>query len=41
MECNITELLGKVLIAVNNVADEDIHFVCEDGSHYKMYHAQD
>ena len=39
---NITELIGKILtnIIVSENKDE-IHFVCDDGSQYKMYHEQD
>ena len=38
--CEISELIGKTLVSVNNTHDE-IFFKCEDGTEYKMFHDQD
>lgn len=38
---NIDILLGRTLLSVEQVADERLIFVCDDGSRYEMYHEQD
>jgi len=38
--CEVSELKGKILKAISNNNDEII-FICEDGSEYKMFHDQD
>jgi hypothetical protein len=43
MYCEVSELLGKTLVAITG-ADEgnnEIIFECSDGSKYRMYHEQD
>lgn len=43
MHCEVSELLGKTLVAITG-ADEgnnEIIFECSDGSKYRMYHEQD
>jgi len=38
----VSELLGKVLIKVEAMAGNDeILFICQDGSKYRMFHDQD
>lgn len=37
----LNDLVGKTLIAVENDKDESITFTVNDGTKYKMYHAQD
>ncbi len=38
--CEINELLGKTFVSIENKR-ETLTFICTDGSHYKMFHAQD
>lgn len=43
MYCEVSELLGKTLVAITG-ADEgnnEIIFECSDGSKYRMHHEQD
>ena len=40
-ERNINELIGKILLSVDKVGDEELIFHCSDGTNYKMYHNQD
>lgn len=41
-EVNISELVGKVLTAINGgKGAEEIEFICADGSRFKMLHNQD
>lgn len=43
MYCEVSELLGKTLVAITG-ADEgrdEIVFECSDGSKYRMYHEQE
>ncbi len=37
----VSNLLGKVLVGIDNKGDNELIFKCEDGSQYKMYHEQD
>lgn len=37
---NVNELVGKILVNIENKSDELI-FHCEDGNKYKLYHEQD
>ncbi len=39
--CEITELIGKTLTAVEKNGDSELFFICDDGSKYKMFHDQD
>lgn len=39
-EHNINHLLGKTLVAVNNVDDRELVFEMSDGETYKLYHEQ-
>lgn len=36
-----SDLVGKTMLSVSNIADEEIVFECDDGSVYKLYHSQD
>ena len=37
----IKELLGKVLVDVVNVDNDELIFICDNGDKYKLYHQQD
>lgn len=37
----IADLIGKTLVAVENIGDEEILFTVDDGKCYKLYHDQD
>jgi hypothetical protein len=37
---NVNELIGKVVIKIEQVENEEIYFYTEDGNTYKMYHEQ-
>lgn len=41
--CSLSELDGKKLVGVTglSVGSDEVHFHCEDGTHYRMYHFQD
>jgi hypothetical protein len=41
MNNNISELKGKTLVTIKNIADSELHFICLDGSKFKMFHQQD
>lgn len=34
-------LKGKVLERIDRKGDEELHFITNDGEHYRMYHEQD
>lgn len=36
-ELNISVMLGKTINEIRKVYDDELHFYCDDGSHYKMY----
>lgn len=39
---NFSQLVGKTLSSViGGVGDEEMQFLCADGSHYRMFHPQD
>lgn len=38
---NFNELIGKTLVEVTQVGDDELHFRTAGGERYKMYHAQD
>lgn len=38
---DIKELIGKTLVSVTNQDNEEIHFIVDDFSKYKLYHSQD
>lgn len=40
MEYEISELIGKTLSSIDK-SDEEMVFICTDGTSYKMYHSQD
>ncbi len=40
MHCQFNELVGKKIKAINGDRVEEIIFVCQDGTKYKMYHRQ-
>ena len=37
----LKDLVGKTMVSVDNVNDEEIVFVADDGKRYKLYHSQD
>jgi hypothetical protein len=37
----IKNLIGKILIEVTNKGNDELIFICDDGTSYKMYHDQD
>ena len=37
----IKELLGKILVDVINVNNNELIFICDNGDKYKLYHPQD
>jgi len=37
----VTELIGKTLINVENINDEELVFTVDNGDEYKLYHMQD
>lgn len=40
-EANFSDLIGKTLTEVRGaVGDDEMHFICADGSHFKLYHHQ-
>ncbi len=39
--CEVSELIGKTLIKINVIEENEIIFECNDGIEYKMYHSQD
>lgn len=43
MYCEVSELLGKTLVAITGAdeGNDEIIFECSDGSKYRMYHEQD
>lgn len=38
---DVTELLGKTIIDISNIYDDELIFKTDDGKSYKMYHIQD
>ena len=36
----IKELLGKILVDVINVNNDELIFICDNGDKYKLYHSQ-
>ena len=38
---NVTELVGKTLVKVEQVGDQEIFFTTNEGKRYRMYHWQD
>ena len=38
---NVTELVGKTLVKVEQVGDQEIFFTTNEGKQYKLYHWQD
>lgn len=39
---DISQLVGKTLESVTGaVGDEEMHFLCTDGTHFRMFHSQD
>ena len=38
---NVTELVGKTLTKVEQVGDDKIFFITNEGEQYKLYHSQD
>ncbi len=42
MDCNLTELIGKVLVKITGEkGDDEMVFICADGEKYRLYHDQD
>lgn len=39
--CKITELMGKTLVAVEKIDDDQLLFKTDSGIIYQMFHAQD
>ena len=37
----IEDLLGKTLVKIEQISDEELFFHCDNGVKYKMYHSQD
>jgi hypothetical protein len=40
-ECNFNDLLGKTLVTIKRIGDEELIFYCDDNTVYKMFHEQD
>jgi hypothetical protein len=40
MNHGIERLMGKTIVDINKLFDDEIFFTCSDGSRYRMYHSQ-
>jgi hypothetical protein len=40
-DVNISELIGKTIVAIIKDDNRELDFICSTGEHYKMYHSQD
>ncbi len=40
-EAKFSDLLGRTLVRVEDVKGEEIHFTCDNGEVFKLYHDQD
>jgi hypothetical protein len=41
MTTNVSELIGKTLVSIEKINDDELIFTCDTGEKYKMYHEQD
>ena len=41
MQANIKDLIGKTLIEIEKINDEELIFHCTSGEKYRMFHDQD
>jgi hypothetical protein len=40
-DAKLEDLIGKTLVECKQVGGDEVHFVCESGEHFRLYHEQD